>query len=291
MSYQVGKTTAKRSRPSYVYSVLSVMLVLFMLGILGCFLSYSNTILRFLKENIEISLVLKNSANEAEILQYQKKLDKEPYVKSSKYVSKEEALKIMSKEFGDDLSLLDNNPLYGSIILNLKAEYANPDSLKVLKAQFTKNEMVDDVFYQEQIVDVVNKNVRRVGFIFGGVALLLFIIALTLIDSTIKLAMYSNRFLIKSMQLVGATRWFIIKPFIGRSVINGLVAGMVAVIGLITLLYYVQENLPEIQPREEDLVNFALIFAGVVITGILISLLSTWRAVRKYLRLKLDDLY
>ncbi|MDX2001335.1 MAG: permease-like cell division protein FtsX [Chitinophagales bacterium] len=292
MAYQVGKSPTKRSRPSHVYAVISVTLVLFMLGILGSFLTYSNTIIRYLKENIELTLVIKNGVSEVDILQYQKKLDRDLAIKSTDYVTKEEAMQIMEKEFGEDMKLLDYNPLYNSLVLHLNADYANPDSIVTLEKKFLANkDIVEEVYYQKGIVEAVNRNVARIGLIVGGIALILFLIALTLIDNTIKLSMYSSRFLIKSMQLVGATRWFIIKPFIGRGLIDGVISGLVAIIGLVALLSYAQNQLPINLVREEDIQEFTLIFIGVFLSGIIICLASTWLAVSKYLRMKLDDLY
>jgi cell division transport system permease protein len=292
MSYQVGKiATTKKSKPSYVYSIISVTLVLFMIGILGCFLVYGNTVVRYLRENIEVTLILKNSAKEVDILQLQKRLDKEKYVKSTQYISKDEAAKIMQKDFGEDMKLLDYNPLYASIVLHLNAAYANQDSISVIEKQFASNPNVEEVYYMKGIVDVVNKNVRNIVILFGAIALIFFLVALALIDNTIKLTMYSNRFLIRSMQLVGATRWFIIKPFIGRSIANGLVAGLTSVIALIGLLYYAQDKLPANLIVSSDMVTFSIIFVCVILIGISLSLASTYFAVSKYLKIKLDDLY
>ena len=292
MSYQVGKiSTTKKSKPSYLYSIISVTLVLFMIGILGLFMAFSSTVFKYLREDIELTLILKSTAKEVDILQFQKKLDKERYTKSTKFVSKEDAAKIMMKEYGEDMKLLDNNPLYASILLHLNAQYANLDSIAVIEKLVTVNSPVEEVTYMKFMVDAVNKNVKRIGIAFALVSLLLFIIALALIDNVIKLTMYSNRFLIRSMQLVGATRWYIIKPFILSSIANGLVAGLVAVISLLGLLYWVQHQLPVNLVFTNDLPAFGGIFALVILIGILICLTSTYLAVSKYLKMKLDDLY
>lgn len=291
MSYQVGKVSAKRTKPSYAYAVVSVTLVLFMLGILGVLLVYSQNISNYFRENIEVSIILKDSANEVDVLQFQKKLEMEPYVKNARFISKDEAARIMTEDFGEDLDLLDYNPLYASVNIFLKADYANEDSLATIEENLLANPMVDEVYYFRAIVGLVNKNVRVVSIVLGVVAILLFVIALTLIDNTIKLLMYSNRFLVRSMQLVGATRWFIIKPFVMRGIFNGLVSGLVAVIGLVGLMYYAQLKLPALKVVSDNMLGFSLIFAGIIVTGVLISWLSTYRAVSKYLRMKLDDLY
>lgn len=290
MSQQVGKAT-KRSKPSYLYAIISVTMVLFMLGILGVLLIYSQNISNYFRENIEVSIILKDNVNEVDVLQFQKKLELEPYIKSSTFISKDEAARIMQEDLGEDLDLLDYNPLYASVNIYLKADYANKDSLAQIEEELLQNPIVEEVYYFRAIVDLVNRNVKVVSMVLGVIAALLFIIALTLIDNTIKLLMYSNRFIIRSMQLVGATRWFIIKPFLMRGVFNGLVSGLVAVIALVGLMYYAQVKLPALQVVSDNLIGFSIIFAGVIVTGILISWLSTWRAVAKYLNMKLDDLY
>lgn len=291
MAYQVGKVAAKRSKPSYAYAIVSVTLVLFMLGILGVMLVYSQNISNYFRENIEVSIILDDKANEVDILQFQKKLELEPYVKTAEYISKDEAARIMTEDFGEDLELLDYNPLYASVNIYLKADYANEDSLAQIETELLENPLVNEVYYFRAIVNLVNNNIRITSIVLGAVAVLLFIIALTLIDNTIKLLMYSNRFLIRSMQLVGATRWFIIKPFMMRGIFNGLVSGLVAVIILIALMYYAQLKLPALKVVSDNMLGFSLIFAVVIVTGVLISWLSTYRAVSKYLRMKLDDLY
>lgn len=290
MSQQVGKAT-KRSKPSYLYAIISVTMVLFMMGILGVLLVYSQNISNYFRENIEVSIILKDNVNEVDVLQFQKKLELEPYIKSSTYISKDEAARIMQEDLGEDLDLLDYNPLYASVNMYLKADYANKDSLAAIEEGLLLNPIVEEVYYFRAIVDLVNRNVRVASIVLGVIAGLLFLIALTLIDNTIKLLMYSNRFIIRSMQLVGATRWFIIKPFLMRGVFNGLVSGLVAVIALVGLMYYAQVKLPALKVVSDNLIGFSIIFAGVIVTGILISWLSTWRAVAKYLSMKLDDLY
>lgn len=288
---QAGKIpNKKRSSPSFFYSIISITLVLFLLGVLGSVLLFSQKISRYFRENIEITIILKENVNQADIFAFQKNLDRKPFVKSTQYFSKEDAAATMKQQFGEDLSVLGYNPLYASINMYLKADYANEDSLKLIEKSITSNVVVQEIYYMKALINLVNKNIQKISLVLGGIALLIFIISLTLIDSTIKLLMYSQRFLIRSMQLVGATRWFIIKPYVFRSVFNGTVSGLLAVIALIGLLYYVQNKIHNlIEPA--DLMPFTIIFAIVIITGILISLSSSYMAVRKYLSMKLDDLY
>ncbi len=291
MTEQVGKAPRKRSKPSYVYSIISITLVLFMLGILGHVLLFSQKLSEYFRESIEISIILKDGLSDADIFQFQKKLEKKPYIKTTRYISKEEAAKILQDDFGEDLQILGYNPLYASVNFNLRADYANSDSLKAIEAELLEQPQVQEVYYFKAIVDLINQNIQKVTLILVGISLMLVIVAITLIDNTIRLAMYSNRFLIKSMQLVGATRWFIIKPFMGRSILNGFISGLLAVIALVGLLYYAQMQLPTLIVSSDDLINFGAVFIVIIAAGILITWFSTYRSVSKYLGLKLDDLY
>lgn len=291
MAQQIGKAPRRRSKPSYIYSIISISMVLFMLGILGHVLLFSKKLSEYFRENIEVSLILKEDISEPDIFQFQKKLERKPYIKSTKYVSKEEAARILQEDFGEDLDILGYNPLYASINFYLKAQYANADSLARIEASLLKQPQVQEVYYFRAIVDLINKNIRNLTLILIAISVVLIIIAITLIDNTVKLAMYSNRFLIKSMQLVGATRWFIIKPFMARSILNGFASGLLAVTALVGLLYYAQLHVSTLIVSSDDLINFALIFIAIMTIGIFITWLSTYRSVSKYLGLKLDDLY
>jgi cell division transport system permease protein len=291
MSLQAGTSGyRKKSAPSFFYSIISITLVLFLLGILGTILLFSHKISKYFRENIEITIILKDGVNQPDVFAFQKNLDRKPYVKSTRYISKEEAAAIMKKQFGEDLNVLGYNPLYASINMYLKAEYANEDSLKKIEAELLEKKIVQEIYYMRALISLVNKNIRKVSFILGGLAIMIFMISLTLIDSTIKLTMYSQRFLIRSMQLVGATRWFIIKPYLLQGISNGATSGLVALLALIGLLYYIQYKANNLILKE-DLPYFIVIFVSVLLIGILISLISTYFAVNKYLRMKLDDLY
>lgn len=288
---QAGKASyKKRSSPSFFYSILSITMVLFLLGVLGTVLLFSQKISKYFRENIEITIILKDNVNQADVFAFQKNLDRKPFVKKTEYLSKEDAATTMKEQFGEDLSVLGYNPLYASVNMYLKADYANEDSLKLIEKSMMESKLVQEVYYMKALINLVNKNIRKISLILGGIALLIFVISLTLIDSTIKLLMYSQRFLVRSMQLVGATQWFIIKPYVFRSIFNGAISGLLAVIALIGLLYYTQNKIPNlIEPS--DLIPFTIIFAAVILIGIFISLSSSYFAVRKYLGMKLDDLY
>lgn len=290
MAQQAGRKVSKRNNQSYIYSIVSITLVLTMFGILSAVLIFSNKISNYLKENVEISLILKDNLNEADVMQFQKKLNLQPYILKSDYVSKEEAAKILKEEFGEDLEVLGYNPLYASINIHLKAEYANPDSLVNIENSLQKHIEVQEVHYFQGIIDILSRNFRNISLVLTGILVVLLFISITLIDNTIKLAMYSNRFLIKSMQLVGATRWFIIRPFILRGFLNGVLSGLLAVVLLLGIAYYAQDYLTLLF-SQEDMLEFGILFAGLIVVGALISGLSTFFAVHKYLRMKLDDLY
>ncbi len=290
MAQQAGKQGTKRSKPSYTYAIISVTITLFILGLVASFMLYSESGSRYLVEQVEINLELKATASEVDILQLQKKLDKEPYVKASMYVSKEEAAKITMDELGADLSLLDYNPLFAKLALNFTSEYLAPDSLEKITAELGKNPLVADVYYDSGTLGLVSKGVKQAGIVISVLGLMILVISLTLIDNTIRLSMYSNRFLIKSMQLVGATRWFIIKPFIMRGLLNGFISGTFAIIALAGAIYWLTQAYPKFS-IEISLMKFGAVFLGVMAVGLLISTFSTYRAVSKYLTLKLDELY
>jgi cell division transport system permease protein len=291
MLEQTGKAPRKRGKPSYFYSIISITMVLFMLGILGLVIMFSGKVSAYVREQVEVAIILKDDLNEADIRQFQKKLEIEPYIKSTRFISKDEAAKIMFDKYGEDLSLVDyNNPLYASINFNLKSAYANSDSMKVIEAELNQHALVSALDYP-QILDSINENINRVSLVLLVISIILIVIAITLIDSTVRLAMYSNRFLIKSMQLVGATRWFIIKPFMGRSIVNGLISGVLAVMLVVGLLYYGQKQIPTLIVESDELINFGIVFGAIILLGVLMTWFSTYLSVSKYLRLKLDDLY
>lgn len=287
----IGKSSAKRSKPSYVMSIIGVALVLFLLGTLGLIVIHAQKLSTYFKENIEIQVILRDRTDEKDALALKDSIAKQPFTKSAEFVSKDMAADQFKKEFGEDfISLLDYNPLYASINLKANARYVNPDSLKSVENYLTQNSIVREVFYQRALVDKLNKNVKKIGAIILVISIVLAIVVIVLIDNTIRLAMFSNRFLIKTMQMVGATRWFIARPFDFRSIVNGLVSALLAIAGICVVLYYARKQLPEIQAMEDYWMIGAL-FLGLILIGICISLFSTHRSVFKYLKLKLDDLY
>lgn len=224
MARQEDKYTRRRLQSSYITTVVSISLVLFMLGLLGLIIFHAKKLSDYVKENIGFSIIMKENVKEAGIIKLQKTLDATDYIKSTEYITKEQAAKEFTEELGEDFtSFLGYNPLLPTIEVRFKAAYANNDSLSVIKDKILADENVKEVFYHESLVNVVNKNVRKIGIIIFGFSALLLIIAIALINNTIRLSVYSKRFIIRSMQLVGATRQFISKPFILKGVLQGII--------------------------------------------------------------------
>jgi cell division transport system permease protein len=291
MSKQEEKYNKRRLKSSYITSVISISLVLFMLGILGMIILHAQKISNQVKENIGFSIYMKEDVKEADIIRFQKSLDVSSFVKSTEYITKEKAASDLSKDLGEDfVNFLGYNPLSAKIDVRLNADYANNDSLTKIEKQITKNESVKEVYYQKSLVQVVNENIRRISLFILSFSTLLLIIAMALINNTIKLSVYSKRFLIKTMQLVGATQHFIRKPFIIKGIISGLYGALISIALLIGTLYLAQNNFPEIfNIQEIDL--YLIVFGIVIFLGILFSWVSTFLAVRKYLNMKTDSLY
>ncbi len=291
MSKQEEKYNKRRLKSSYITSIISTSLVLFMLGILGMIILHAQKISNQVKENIGFSIYMKEDAKESDIIRFQKDLDIRIFTKSTEYITKEKAAADLSKDLGEDfINFLGYNPLTSKIDVRLKADYANNDSLTSIELNLIKNPVVKEVYYQKTLVHVVNENIRRISIFILSFSTLLFIIAIALINNTIKLSVYSNRFLIKTMQLVGATQSFIRRPFIIKGVLSGIYGALVSIIFLIGILYLAQNNFPEIfNIQEIDL--YLIVFGIVIFLGIIFSWISTFLAVRKYLNMKTDNLY
>lgn len=291
MGRKEDKYNRKRLNSSYITTIVSITLVLFMLGLFGLIILHAKKLSDYVKENIGFSIIMKENVKEAGIIKLQKILDATEYVKSTEYITKEQAAKEFEEELGEEFtSFLGYNPLLPTIEVRFKAEYANNDSLTIIKEKILENSNVKEVFYQESLVDVVNKNVRKIGIIILGFSTLLLIIAIALINNTIRLSVYSKRFLIRSMQLVGATHNFISKPFIWKGILHGVIGALIAIILLSGIIYFSQRELPELI-NLQDIDLFLSLFGIVILLGIIISWMSNLLAVRKYIRLKTDSLY
>lgn len=285
------KISKRKLRSSYLSTVVSISLVLFMLGLLGMIVLNSKKLSDYVKENIEITVFLKDNLKDPEIEQFKKTLDANPSVKSSEFITKELAAKRLKEDLGEDfVSFLGYNPLLPSIDIRLHAEFANPDSMKVFERRLSQHRLVKEVYYQKSLVNLVNDNLKSIGLVIIVFSSLLALIAVALINNTIRLSLYSKRFLIKSMQLVGATQSFIRSPFVKTGMLHGFYGAMVANVLLSGVMYLAQQQLPELFDIQ-DINLIATLFIAVIVTGIIISWISTSFAVRKYLRLKMDDLY
>jgi len=282
---------SKKTKTIYISTIFSITLVLVMLGVLGLILVHAKNLSNYVKENIVLNIIVDEGAKEADVLQFQKELNANPAVKQTQYVNKELAARNLTQDLGEDfVNFLGYNPLLSTVDVYMKADYANNKSIDALKASISKNPVVKEVIYQSSLIDMVNKNINTIGIIVLGFAAILLVISIALINNTIRLAIYSQRFLIKSMQLVGATKGFIRKPFILVAMLHGLIASIIAVIILLGLLYYAQQEIPEIIILR-NYTEFGIVLLFLVGVGIFITAISTTFAVGKYLRLKIYDLY
>lgn len=281
----------KKSKPSYFYAIVGVSLVLFLLGTLGWLVINGRNLTKAFKEDIEMQIVFHDNTRPEKINDMKAMLDGQSFVKNTKITTKEEAAKEFQDEWGDDFTqLLDFNPLYSSIKMNVHSEYVNKDSLAKIERFLKQSNIVREVVYPNTVIDKMNSNFRRISIILGVISVIFIIIAVVLIDNTVRLAMFSNRFLIKTMQMVGATRKFISRPFERRAIINGLISGIIAVIGLWLVISFAISRLPELNALHDPTMLVVLLL-GMIVTGILISVISTHRSVIKYLKMHVDDLY
>ena len=291
MTHNENQAGKRRLRTSYLTSIVSIALVLYMLGILGLVIFHARKISVYVKENIGFSVIMKENVKEADIMKLQKILDAKPFTKSTEYITKEKAAQLLSKDLGEDfIGFLGYNPLLPSIDLRLNAAYANNDSLSRLEKRLLTEPAVKEVFYQKSLVNLVNENVRKISLFILSFSLLLLLIAVALINNTIRLSVYSRRFLIKTMLLVGATGYFIRKPFILKGILHGIYASAVAIILLSGTIWFFHQQVPDlINLQDVDL--YLIVFGIVIIFGFVISCLSTFFAIRKYINIKTDDLY
>lgn len=280
-----------RLRASYITSIVSITLVMFMLGLLGLIILHGKKLSEYVRENISVSVLLKDDVSDEMVLNFRSRIEKTSYVKSSVYVTREQAAKELSSELGEDfVQFLGFNPLPASIDLQLKAGYANSDSIARIEKLLLKNSIVKEVIYQKSLIDQVNSNIRKISFIILSFNLILLVISIILISNTIRLSIYAKRFLIRSMQLVGANESFIRMPFIKRGIFHGLIASVIAIVLLVITLWIARQRMPELALLQ-NFQEIGLFFVAVLATGIILSALSTWFAVNKFLRMRVDSLY
>jgi cell division transport system permease protein len=284
-------TIRRRLTASYFTSVVSITLVLFLLGIAGILILNAKKLSNYVKENIGISVYLNDDAREVDIFSLQKTLDAKKYVKETRYITREQAAEDFQKELGEDfVDFLGYNPLPSSIDVKLHSSYANPDSFAVIEKEFRTYPQVADVAYQKDLIYVVNLNIRKISIAILVLSILLFLIAVTLISNTIRLTVYSKRFIIRTMQLVGAHHYLIRRPFLIKGITQGLIAALFAIL-LLTAAIYIVEKQMEGLFSFQDFQILGIIFGIILITGILIAWISTFLSVNKYLNMKTDNLY
>jgi cell division transport system permease protein len=287
-----GSSSLKRSKPNFIYSIIGVSLVLLIMGIMGWFFLNIQSVGNAFKEDIRISAYLR-TLNKDTIGQIQAFISSQPYSKNVTYVDKESAKAIWNKENNEDWAkILDVNPLPESIDFYAKSDYVNQDSLRTISAQLMQayGDQITDLQYPQNLVSNLNERASKIGLLFLVIAVILCVIVIFSIDNTIRLAMFSNRFIIKTMQMVGATRGFISRPLNLRALINGLISSGIAILLLIIIIGWAESRVPELKAIRSIELNL-LLFGGITLLGVGISVYSTHRSVLKYLKMKLDDLY
>ena len=283
----------RRVAGSYFMSLMSIALVLFLLGMFALLMMHAQKLSSHIKENIGFEIVMNSNVKEANILRLQKELDAMPAVKSTEYITKEEAIRRLSDDLGEDfLTWIGNeeNPLLPSIDVRFNAAWANNDSIYLIEKQLLENKDIKEIYYQKSLVDLINQNVRRIGFGLMVASVILLLIAISLIRNTIRLSIYSKRFLVRSMQLVGATASYIRRPFIKSGISQGFFGALLADLFLAGMLYVLAVRLPELSVIQ-DYKTIIGIFVVIVMLGIVLGGLSTRSALRKYLNADVDRLY
>ena len=288
---QFGKASSQRGKPSYFMSILGVTLVLFLLGIVGWLTINSRKLIEYFKESVEVQVFLKPNVADTSREALQNYIASQPYTKKWKYTDKETAKNEWLKSGGEDFTeFLDNSLLPTSIDFTLKADFVDSARLVSIKEDISRFPAVDEVRYPTAVVGKMQRNFNIINLGLAGIAILIAALVIVLIDNTIRLAMFSNRFLIKTMQMVGATRWFIAKPLNIRAIINGAVSGIIAIALVYAVILIAERFLPDLKALHDNSL-LTLLFISLIIIGITITVFSTHRSVLKYLRMKLDELY
>jgi len=291
MSTSFDKFQKRRLISSYFSVILSVFLVLFLVGILGLFVLNSKKLSDDFKEQIAMTVFFKSEANNLVLKAFEVELKTAKFVKSSVFVSKEDAAKVHTEIIGEDfMTFLGANPLQNSFDIHLKADFIDAKNIRRIENKLRENPMVSDIVYDKQLVNLVNDNIKKVSFWILIISGFLTLIAVLLINSSMRLSIHSNRFIIKTMQMVGATKSFIRKPFIWKSIKLGMIGSALAVLALIGTLIYLNTSFPNLGILDNQLL-IALVLLGVVAVGILITWISTYFATQRFLNLRTDDLY
>lgn len=291
MSSSFESYQKRRLKSSYFSVVISIALVLFMMGVLGMLLVKSNQITAHFKEKVAITVFLKDRVTPAQTKKLEELLHSKNYTKTTRFLSKDKAAEIYSKDIGEDfLEFLGKNPLKNSIDIYLKADFVSPLKMTDIKNELLENTYITEVVYDEPLIQLLTQNIQKISFWILVIAAFFALVAILLINSSIRLSVHSKRFTIKTMQMVGATKRFIRRPFVWRGVRLGLVGAFLASFGLGFLSYYLSQYFPELQlwSNKSELL---MVVAGLFLTGFLITWLSTFFATQRFLNLKTDQLY
>ncbi len=281
----------RRIQSSYITSTISISLVLLMLSLLGFLVINARMLSDFVKESINFSVIIKPNTDELEILRFQKELDANEFIKSTEYITAEKAAAEFKKSLGEDfIDFLGFNPLLPTIEVKLNAQYANDATIEMFEKKYKNRLFIKEFVFEKNLINLLNDNIKRISIIILAFCGLLLLIAVALMNNTIRLVIFSKRFLIRTMQLVGATRFFIRKPFLLRSIWQGIISSTLAFIMFAGLLYLAQKQMHEVV-FIVDLKMIGMLFGLIALVGIFINLVSTYFAVNKYLSIKVDDLY
>ena len=291
MSKSFDRYHKRKLISSYFSVVLSIALVLFLLGILGLLVLNTKKLADHFKEQVSMAVFFKDNAKEIEIDKLQKSVAMAEYTKSVEFVSKDDAAEAHSQEIGENfMEFLGYNPLENSIDINLKADFVAPEKLEEIAIELSSNDFVSEVSYDKPLVSMLNENVKRISLWIIIASGIFTLIAVLLINSSIRLSVYSKRFIIKTMQMVGATKKFIRWPFILNSIKLGIIGAIVAIVAMAGVLYYFNKTFPQLNLLEEPLL-LSILFLGILLMGALITLVSTFIATQRFLNLRTDDLY
>jgi cell division transport system permease protein len=285
------KYQKRRLRSSYLSVIVSIALVLFLVGLLGLIVLKTNSITKHFKEKVAITVFLNDNAKDKDVETLQAELRKEDYAKTVTYISKDEAAKIYSADIGENfLEFLGENPLKNAIDISLKSEFVTPEIMADIEKELVLRSIVSEVTYDKPLIELLSKNINRLSFWMLIFSALFTLIAIVLINGSIRLSVYSKRFTIKTMQMVGATKSFIRGPFIWQSVKLGIIGALVSIVGLVAFISYLNKNIPELE-LFSDVNILGIVFAGIIGLGILITWLSTFFATQRFLNLRSDELY
>ena len=291
MASNFDKFQKRRLISSYFSVVLSVFFVLFLLGLLGLFIINSRRLSDNFKEDIVMTVFFKNEATDSIFKSFESEMKASKFAKDFKFISKEEAAKEHEKTLGEHFTeFLGANPLYNSYDIHLKADYVTNPEFSRVESEIRKNAMVADVVYDKQLITLVNDNVKRISMWVLIISGIFAVISILLINSSLRLSIYANRFIIKTMQMVGATKAFIRKPFIKKSIMLGIIGALLAIVALIGVLIYVATNYPGLDIFKNQVLTI-MVLLGVLVLGVLITWIGTYFATQRFLNLRTDDLY